>query len=37
MYRIRVGNYRVIYSIKNNEIKIEIVRIGHRKEVYNTH
>lgn len=36
MYRIRVGNYRVIYSIKNNEIKIEIVRIGHRKEVYNT-
>ena len=37
LYRIRVGNYRIIYSIKNNELKIEIIRIGHRKEVYNNH
>jgi mRNA interferase RelE/StbE len=34
LYRIRVGDYRVIYSI-NEEIKIvNILRIGHRKDIY---
>lgn len=37
LYRIRVGNYRIIYSIKSNELKIEIIRIGHRKEIYYSH
>jgi len=32
--RIRVSNYRVIYSIKNNELIVLILRIGHRKNVY---
>ncbi len=33
-YRLRVGDYRVVYKIENNILLILIVRIGHRKEVY---
>jgi len=34
MWRIRVGNYRVLYTIED-EIKIvEVRKIGHRKDVY---
>jgi len=33
-YRLKIGKYRVIYKIDNENIIIIIVRIGHRKEVY---
>ncbi len=33
-FRIRVGDYRVIYEIHENEIVVLIVRVGHRKDVY---
>lgn len=33
-YRIRVGDYRVIYEIIENELIIEIIRVRHRKDVY---
>ena len=33
-YRLRVGDYRIIYRLKNEIITITIIRIGHRKEVY---
>ena len=33
-YRIRVGDYRVIYSVHEEQLLIEIVRVGHRKDVY---
>ena len=33
-YRIRVGDYRVIYSIDDSAQVIAILAIGHRKEVY---
>lgn len=33
-YRLRQGNYRIIYSIQDNEQTIHIVKIGHRKEIY---
>jgi mRNA interferase RelE/StbE len=33
-YRIRVGNYRIIYEIIDNILIIDIITIGHRKEVY---
>jgi mRNA interferase RelE/StbE len=33
-YRIRVGNYRVIYEINDGELKIMVVEIGNRKEIY---
>jgi mRNA interferase RelE/StbE len=34
-YRIRIGNYRVIYEIVDQELLIEIVTLGHRKDIYN--
>ena len=33
-FRIRIGDYRVIYQIENKVLTIVIVRIGHRCEVY---
>jgi mRNA interferase RelE/StbE len=33
-HRIRVGDYRVIYSIFDDELIVKVVRAGHRKEVY---
>lgn len=33
-YRLRVGQYRIIYRLEREIITITIVRIGHRKEVY---
>lgn len=33
-HRIRVGDYRVIYEIFDDQIIIEVVRVGHRKDVY---
>ena len=34
VYRIRVGVYRVIYSIEERLIVVLILKIGHRKDVY---
>ena len=33
-FRLRVHQYRVIFQIKENELIVTIIRIGHRKEVY---
>lgn len=33
-YRIRIGDYRIIYEISDKEKKINIFRIRHRKEAY---
>jgi mRNA interferase RelE/StbE len=33
-YRIRVGEYRIIYNIESNLLIIEIIKIGHRQGVY---
>ena len=33
-WRIRVGEYRVIYSIIDEELLVLVVKIGHRKDVY---
>jgi len=33
-YRIRVGDYRIIYEINYKEKRINIFRVRHRKEVY---
>jgi len=33
-YRIRQGDYRIVYSIQDDELTIHIYKIGHRREVY---
>ena len=33
-YRLRVGQYRVLYQIDDEEKLISVVAIGHRREVY---
>jgi len=34
LWRIRVGNYRIIYTIEDVIKVVEIRKIGHRKDVY---
>ena len=33
-WRIRIGNYRVIYEINDAQITVLVVDVGHRREVY---
>lgn len=33
-YRIRVGNYRILYTIDDSKKEVEVFSIAHRKEVY---
>ena len=33
-YRIRLGNYRIVYAIDDKASHVTIFRIGHRKDVY---
>jgi mRNA interferase RelE/StbE len=33
-YRLRVGNYRVLFDINKNSEEIYILKIGHRKDIY---
>ena len=34
LYRIREGDYRIIYTIRDKELIVLVVKIGARKEVY---
>ena len=33
-YRIRVGDYRIIYNIFDDIVTVEVININHRREVY---
>ena len=33
-YRIRQGVYRILYEIRNSELVVVVVKIGHRHDVY---
>jgi mRNA interferase RelE/StbE len=33
-WRIRVGNFRILYEISDRELIVLVVEIGHRREVY---
>jgi mRNA interferase RelE/StbE len=33
-FRLRVGNYRVIFRVEKKKLVILVVRIAHRKEIY---
>lgn len=34
LYRVRVGDYRVVYQVEEQKLVVVLIRIGHRKEVY---
>ncbi len=34
LWSLRIGDYRAIYQIKNNELIILVIKIGQRKNVY---
>jgi mRNA interferase RelE/StbE len=34
LYRVRVGDYRIIYQVQEAVVRVLVVKIGHRKEVY---
>jgi mRNA interferase RelE/StbE len=34
LYRVRVGDYRIIYRIQDNVLMVVIVRLGHRRDIY---
>lgn len=33
-YRIRVGDYRIVYAVEDAELVVWVVRVGHRRDVY---
>lgn len=34
LYRIRQGDYRVVYTLDDDQRLVEVIKIGHRREVY---
>lgn len=34
VYRVRVGDYRIVYEVRDEVLLIQVVRVGHRREVY---
>ena len=35
LYRVRLGDYRIVYQIRDRELVVLIVKVGHRREIYN--
>jgi mRNA interferase RelE/StbE len=33
-YRVRQGNYRIVYEIQDGRLVVIVIKVGHRKEVY---
>jgi mRNA interferase RelE/StbE len=33
-YRMRVGDYRVLYEVRDRDVLVLVIKIGHRREVY---
>jgi len=34
LYRMRIGNYRVIYEVEDLVILVTVIKVGHRKDIY---
>ena len=34
LFRVRVGDYRIVYQIQNAVLVVLVVQIGHRREIY---
>lgn len=35
-FRVRQGKYRIVYEIKDDELVVVVVKVGHRRAVYRT-
>lgn len=33
-YRVRVGDYRIVYDVLDARLVVQVVRVGHRRDVY---
>jgi mRNA interferase RelE/StbE len=33
-YRVRSGDYRIIYSVEDASLVVEVIKVGHRRDVY---
>jgi mRNA interferase RelE/StbE len=33
-YRVRQGDYRIIYDIYDNTLTVDVIALGHRKDIY---
>jgi len=33
-YRLRVGDWRIIYTLRHEVLTVVVVRVGHRREIY---
>lgn len=33
LYRVRQGDYRIVYSIDDGTVVVEVIKIGHRREI----
>ena len=34
LWRIRVGDYRIVYQIQDDRLLVLVVKVGHRREIY---
>ena len=34
LYRVRVGDYRILYFFQNSSLTVLVIRVGHRKDIY---
>lgn len=34
LYRVRQGNYRILYEIIDHDLTVTVMKIGHRRDVY---
>lgn len=34
VYRVRVGDYRILYEVIDARLVVQVIRVGHRRDVY---
>jgi mRNA interferase RelE/StbE len=34
VYRVRVGDCRVVYEVHDDRLLVQVIRVGHRRDVY---
>lgn len=34
LYRLRQGSYRILYSVRDALVQVQVIKIGHRRDVY---